>query len=98
MLFTMATPKIADAAQPRLAKGVRLQTDSATGKSVLLFPEGLVELNETAREILVRCDGRALSEIVQALAEEYDADQAALATDVRETLADLHQRRLIEVT
>ena len=94
----MATPKIADAAQPRLAKGVRLQTDSATGKSVLLFPEGLVELNETAREILVRFDGRALSEIVQALAEEYDADQTALATDVRETLADLHQRRLIEVT
>ena len=75
-----------------------MQIDSATGKSVLLFPEGLVELNETAREILVRCDGRTLSEIVQALAEEYDADQAALASDVRETLADLHQRRLIEVT
>jgi pyrroloquinoline quinone biosynthesis protein D len=94
----MAMAEIADAAQPRLAKGVRMQTDSATGKSVLLFPEGLVELNETAREILVRCDGRTLSEIVQALAEEYDADQAALASDVRETLADLHQRRLIELT
>ena len=32
-----------------------MQTDSKTGKSVLLFPEGIVELNETAREILVRC-------------------------------------------
>ena len=94
----MPMPEIANAAQPRLARGVRLQTDSATGKSVLLFPEGVVELNESAHEILVRCDGRTLSEIVQALAEEYDADQAALATDVRETLADLRQRKLIELT
>jgi len=91
-------PEIADAAQPALAKGVRLQSDSATGKTVLLFPEGVVELNETAHEILTRCDGRTVSEIVQALAEEYDADLAALATDVRETLADLQQRRLIELT
>jgi len=94
----MPMPEIANAAQPRLAKGVRLQTDSATGKSVLLFPEGIIELNESAHEILVRCDGRTLGEIVQALAEEYDTDLAALATDVRETLADLQQRRLIELT
>jgi pyrroloquinoline quinone biosynthesis protein D len=90
--------KIADAAQPRLARGVRLQTDSASGKSVLLFPEGIVELNETAHEILVRCDGRTLKEIVEALAEEYDSDLAALAVDVRQTLADLQQRKLIELT
>ncbi len=90
--------EIADAAKPHLAKGVRLQTDSATGKSVLLFPEGIVELNETAHEILTRCDGRTLSEIVQALAEQYDADLTALTADVRETLADLQQRKLIEFT
>jgi pyrroloquinoline quinone biosynthesis protein D len=94
----MPMPEITDGAQPRLAKGVRIQPDSATGKSVLLFPEGVVELNETAHEILALCDGRTLSEIVHALAEEYDADQAALATDVRETLADLQQRKLIEFT
>jgi pyrroloquinoline quinone biosynthesis protein D len=94
----MHTTTISDAVQPRLAKGVRLQTDSATGKSVLLFPEGIVELNETAHEILTRCDGRTLSEIVRGLAEEYDADSAALTADVRETLADLQQRKLIEFT
>jgi pyrroloquinoline-quinone synthase len=87
-----------DAARPRLAKGVRLQIDSATSKSVLLFPEGIIEINETAHEILVRCDGQTLSEIVRALAEEYDADPAALAADVRETLADLQRRKLIEFT
>ena len=94
----MLMAQISDIARPRLAKGVRLQVDPATGKSVLLFPEGVVELNETAHEILIRCNGQALGEIVQALAQQYDADQTALATDVRETLADLQQRKLIEIT
>ena len=97
-IMLMAANPISDATQPRIAKGVRLQVDPATGKTVLLFPEGIVELNETAQEILSRCDGRTLSEIVRDLAEEYDADVAALAADVRETLADLHQRKLIELT
>ena len=87
---------ISDLARPSLAKGVRLQPDSSTGKSVLLYPEGIVELNETADEILSRCDGRTLREIVCELAEEYEADSEALAADVRETLADLQQRKLIE--
>lgn len=87
---------ISDLIRPSLAKSVRLQIDSATGKSVLLYPEGVVELNETAHEILSRCDGRILKEIVRELAEEYEADSNALAADVRETLADLQRRKLIE--
>ena len=93
----MQTPTIAGSAQPRLARGVRLQTDSQTGNNVLLFPEGVLELNETAQEIVTRCDGRTVAEIVQALAEEYDADPQMLGADVRETLADLQQRKLIEL-
>ena len=87
-----------DLARPSLAKGVRLQVDSVTGKNVLLYPEGIVELNETAQEILSRCDGRTLGELVRALAEEYEADPNALAADVRDTLADLQERKLIELT
>jgi pyrroloquinoline quinone biosynthesis protein D len=94
----MQTPMIAGSAQPTLARGVRLQTDSKTGNSVLLFPEGVLELNETAQEILAHCDGRTVSEIIRALAEEYDIDLEKLAADVRETLADLQRRRLIELT
>jgi len=94
----MQTPTIDDSAQPRLARGVRLQTDSKTGNRVLLFPEGVLELNETAQEIVSRCDGRTVGEIVQALAEEYDADPKMLGADVRDTLADLQQRKLIELT
>jgi pyrroloquinoline quinone biosynthesis protein D len=94
----MQTPAIASSAQPRLTRGVRLQTDSKTGNSVLLFPEGVLELNETAQEILNRCDGRTVSEIIQALAEQYDVDPKMLAVDVEETLTDLKRRKLIELT
>ena len=94
----MQTPTIAGSAQPKLTRAVRLQSDSKTGNSVLLFPEGVLELNETAQEILTRCDGRTVSEIIQALAEEYNVDLEMLATDVRETLADLQRRKLIELT
>ena len=94
----MQTPTIDDSAQPKLARGVRLQTDSKTGNRVLLFPEGVLELNETAQEIVLRCDGRTVADIVQALAEEYDADPKMLGADVRDTLADLQQRKLIELT
>lgn len=87
---------ISDSTQPRLAKGVRLQFDSTARKNVLLYPEGIVELNETAQEILSRCDGRTVSQIVCELAEEYEMDSNALAADVRETLSDLQRRKLIE--
>ena len=93
----MQTPTIAASARPGLARGVRLQTDSKTGNSVLLFPEGVLELNETAQEILTRCDGRTVSEIIQALAEEYNVDLEMLAADVQQTLAHLQRRKLIEL-
>ena len=94
----MGATTISDLARPSLASGVRLQTDSTTSKSVLLYPEGIVELNETAHEVLSRCDGRTLGEIISELAEEYEADRAAIAADVNETLADLQRRKLIEFT
>lgn len=90
-------PEIADATTPRLARGVRLQVDSKTGQGVLLFPEGILELNETSQEILARCDGRPLSEIVRDLAESYEADPEVIGADVREALTDLHHRKLIEL-
>src|SRR4051794_31220501 len=95
--FIRLMESIADNAQPKLSRGVRLQIDCTTGKGVLLFPEGILELNETAQEILTRCDGRTVGAIVADLAQEYDVDPAALATDVWETLNDLRHRKLVEI-
>ncbi len=92
----MLMQTIRDDMRPRLAPGVRFQIDNASGKSVLLHPEGIVELNETAHEIMARCDGRVLGEIISDLAKEYDVDPATIAADVQETLSDFQRRKLIE--
>jgi pyrroloquinoline quinone biosynthesis protein D len=43
---------------PRIGHGFRLQWEPAQSCHVLLYPEGMVKLNQSAGEILQRCDGR----------------------------------------
>jgi len=82
-----------------LAQGVRWQIDRATGDAVLLSPEGILLLNETAREVVARCDGKSTTaEIVSALAEEYEISAAELENDVVECLDDLQRKKLIVFT
>ncbi len=86
-----------NASRPALARGTRLTTDKATGQPVLLFPEGVVHLSATAEAILNRCTGQVTVEtLVKGLAEEFEADEAALRQDVLECLAQLHQRKLVD--
>ncbi len=42
---------------PKLSRRFRLQYEPAQTRWVLLYPEGMVQLNESAAEILKRCDG-----------------------------------------
>jgi pyrroloquinoline quinone biosynthesis protein D len=50
---------------PRIGHGFRLQWEDAQDCFVLLYPEGMVKLNQSAGEILKRCDGvRSTAEIV----------------------------------
>jgi len=87
---------IDDQSRPALAAGVRLQTNATTGESVLLYPEGLMNLNPTAFEVVSRCDGKlSVAEIVAALAAEYDADADTLRGDVVESLTELRARKLV---
>jgi pyrroloquinoline quinone biosynthesis protein D len=87
-----------DQSCPALNRGVRLQKDRKTGEPLLLFPEGVLYLSETAAQIVQHCDGStAVKNIIQRLASEYDAEAEALSRDVLECLADLHQRKLVVV-
>jgi pyrroloquinoline quinone biosynthesis protein D len=53
---------------PRIGHGFRLQWEPAQECHVLLYPEGMVKLNQSAGEILKRCDGcRSVGEIVTEL-------------------------------
>lgn len=85
-------------ARPALASGVRLQLDAVTGQRVLLYPEGIVELNETAGEIVVRCDGvLTVRGVLEQLAAAYSVEPQTLAADVLACLAGLVGRRLLEL-
>jgi pyrroloquinoline quinone biosynthesis protein D len=42
----------------RIGHGFRLQWEPAQACFVLLYPEGMVKLNQSAGEILKRCDGQ----------------------------------------
>jgi coenzyme PQQ biosynthesis protein PqqD len=79
----------------RLARGVRLRQE-ADGEAMLLVPEGIVALNDTAAAALELADGsRDFDAIVSALAERFEASQAMLAQDVRELFDALASRGFV---
>lgn len=64
-----------------IAPGLRLQYEKAQDTWVLLYPEGMVKLNQSASEILQRCDGeRDLNQVIAIL--EKDFNQTGLELDV----------------
>ena len=44
--------------QPRVGSGFRLQWEPVQNCHVLLYPEGMVKLNQSGGEIMARCDGQ----------------------------------------
>jgi pyrroloquinoline quinone biosynthesis protein D len=63
-----------DACVARIAPGLRLQWEPAQNCHVILYPEGMVKLNQSAGEILSRCDGeRDLVSVVSALEAAFTA-------------------------
>jgi pyrroloquinoline quinone biosynthesis protein D len=52
----------------------RLQWEEAQQKYVILYPEGMVELNQSSAEILKCCDGiRTFAQIVSELEQKFAA-------------------------
>ncbi len=63
----------------------RFQWEEAQQCYVLLYPEGMIRLNQSAGEILKRCDGkRTFTDIVHDLKLQFP--EADLDSDVREFL------------
>lgn len=74
---------------PSIAPGFRLQWEEAQGVYVILYPEGMVKLNQSAAETLKRCDGtRRLGEIIADLERQFPG--VALAADVERFLETAH--------
>ena len=68
-----------------IAPGFRLQWEEAQDAHVLLYPEGMVRLSESAGAILSRCDGnRSLEGVLASLKEAFPG--VDLESDVVEFL------------
>jgi len=86
---------IATTAIPAIWRLARLQFDDVRQQRVLLYPEGVVLLNDTGAAILELCDGRrSIADIAAALGERYQCDVTA---DVIEYLSQLVERELVRV-
>lgn len=76
--------------RPRLASLFRLQWEPTQDAHVLLYPEGMVKLNQSAGEILKRCDGTlTVDELTGVLEAAFEAqglgpDVIAFVTHARE--------------
>ena len=82
--------------RPARAPGVRLQIDKVNGEPVLLYPEGVLELNDTAHAIVNLCSGAmTVDQIVTTLAAEYEVEENTLRADALECLGDLLKQNLI---
>lgn len=78
---------------PALWRFARLDFDHVRQQRVLLYPEGVVLLNDTGATILDLCDGRrSVAEIATILQERYNCD---VMEDVIEYLSSLVDRELV---
>jgi pyrroloquinoline quinone biosynthesis protein D len=77
--------------KPKLSRLFRLQWEEAQAAYVLLYPEGMIKLNQSAAEILKRCNGkRDVVEIVKDLEDSFSA--TGLENDVKSFLEEVNER------
>jgi pyrroloquinoline quinone biosynthesis protein D len=83
------------ASVPVLWRLARLEFDPVRQQRVLLYPEGVVLLNDTGGAILDLCDGhRSLGDVAAILQERYHRD---VTDDVIDYLSRLVERELVRV-
>lgn len=78
---------------PVLAPGTRYRWDKVRNQHQLVFPEGMMVLNESGTAILQLCDGRTTDALIAALKQKYPG--AEPADDVHAFLGHLAERGLV---
>ena len=91
-----AEPAVINGAiRPRIGAGFRLQWEPVQDCHVLLYPEGMVKLNQSAGEILKRCDGqRSLDDVVRDLETAFNAQ--GLTKDVHAFVQSAAKQRWLQ--
>lgn len=91
----LQSPEMSVPELPYLSRRLCLQYQAAQISWVLLYPEGMVQLNDSAAEILRRCDGRhTVADIVSELESLFDTQ--GIAPQVYELLAEGARRGWID--
>lgn len=80
----------------RLSAGMRLQWETAQSAYVMLYPEGMIKLNEPAGEILSRCDGRTVDALIGDLQQAFP--HADLTADVITFLEEADSKGWLRTT
>ncbi len=84
--------------RPKLQSFVRLQYDETRERWVLQAPERVLVLDETGKEIVELCSGeRSIGEIVEHLAEAYDAPKDVISHDVNAVLQVLSEKGVLVI-
>jgi pyrroloquinoline quinone biosynthesis protein D len=79
-----------------LPKHVKLRHDAGRGRWIILAPERVFNPDETAVEVLKLMDGqRSVSEIAEALSQEYQAPLEEVTTDILAMLQDLTDKGVL---
>ena len=80
---------------PALWRHARLAHDAVRGRPALLWPEGVAFINDSAAEIVARCDGaRNVAAISRELSERFGQDVSA---DVDALIRSLADRELVSL-
>lgn len=83
---------------PAIPRGVRLHEDTVRGLWVLLAPERTINLDPIGLAILQQLDGvRSFGDVVQRLANIYDAPAEQIEGDVGEFITGLADRRILDL-
>jgi pyrroloquinoline quinone biosynthesis protein D len=81
---------------PALRRGYRFQWEPAQNCHVLLYPEGMIKLNDSAGAVLAEVDGaRSVGAIVADLQARFP-DAEGIAEDILAFLEVAHERFWIE--
>ena len=86
---------IGAASRPMLASHVTMRFDEHRDRWVILAPERVLMPDDIAVEILNRCKGGTVAEIVDELAAAFDAPREDIETDVIQMLQDLADKGVV---
>ncbi|MGF0336637.1 pyrroloquinoline quinone biosynthesis peptide chaperone PqqD [Ectopseudomonas toyotomiensis] len=82
---------------PAIRRGFRLQFEPTQGCHVLLYPEGMIKLNDSAGEILQQVDGkRSVAEIIGNLHQRFP-DVPGIDEDIIAFMEVAHAQFWIEL-